>query len=142
MSYDEPLNAASSPLETLKNILRLIAVVLGIISIIFGLYYVTKIFGLVYYGLSEPQWFSTAFEEWTNVVGGEKLDLVINDRPYPVARLVAISVIGGALFILTWCALGIMLAGTKIVTWTISDAEAVKKILKQTFGPGFRKQNN
>jgi len=31
--------------------------------------------------------------------------------------------------------MGIMLAGAKIVSWTLSDREAVKKVLVHAFGP-------
>jgi len=36
--------------------------------------------------------------------------------------------------VLAWVAIAIMLTGAKIVSWTSSEKEAIKRILKYTFG--------
>ena len=46
-----------------------------------------------------------------------------------------LGVIGlGRGFMLTWIALGFIIAGAKVISWTLSDREAVKKLLVHAFG--------
>ena len=62
--------------------------------------------------------------------------MTIEGRAVPLARVIAVIVLGGGSLLLAWLALGIMLTGAKIVSWTAGDREAVKKILTHVFGPG------
>jgi hypothetical protein len=115
---------------------RLIATGLGIITIVVGLYCSTRIFFGILGVLNSPEGFQAVYQQWVNAVGGKELDIRIDEDPFPVANLVAILVLGVGSLVLAWIALAIMLTGAKIVTWTSSDRQAIKKILKEAFGSG------
>jgi len=72
--------------------------------------------------------------KWTDAVGGEDLDVVLEGQTYHAARGLAVLVVVVFNLILAWIAMGIMLTGAKIVSWTSSEREAVKKILKHALG--------
>ena len=52
---------------------------------------------------------------------------------WPIIPVYAVE-LGAGGFLLAWIAMGIMLTGAKIVSWTTSDREAILKILNHVFG--------
>lgn len=130
--YNE--NEQLSTMEMLKFAARMTGLVLGIITIILGLISAMKTFGLIFSAFTDPQAFSDIFENWVFVVGGDRLDINLMGKPYPIARIFTIFVLGGGALILTILSLGIMLVGAKIVSWTSSEREAIKQILTHVFG--------
>jgi hypothetical protein len=85
--------------------------------------------------LHAPQSFSAHLDQWIAAVGGAQLDFVIAGTTYHSANIVAIMVLGGGVTILAWISIGLVLAGAKMVSWTLGDREAIKKILAYAFGP-------
>ena len=126
----------SSGIGVMGRLLRVFATLLGIVAIVVGLVYAVKIFDLVYSNLSAPADFQGVLTQWASAVGGEELDFVHEGGRVPLANIVAILVVGGGTLVLAWVAMGIMLTGAKIVSWTAGDRDAVKKILTHAFGPG------
>ncbi len=122
--------------EALGSGARLIATGLGILAIVIGLYCSTKIFFGIYDVLRNPEGFQAIHGQWIEAVGGKELSVQINGDEYPVANLVAILVLGLGALVLAWIAIAVMVTGAKIVSWTSSDREAIKKILAHAFGPG------
>lgn len=127
--------AAWTP-EALASLARLMATGLGIIAIFIGLYCSAKVFFGIHDVLTKPEGFQAIYQQWVEAVGGEDLSVQIGDDQFPMANLVAIFVLGLGSLVLAWIAIGIMLTGAKIVSWTSSDREAIKKILRYTFGSG------
>ena len=117
---------------------RFVATCLGLVVILVGLWTTLKVFGALYDGLRAPQESSELFRQWADTVGGEKLTLDVNGNKLAMAPFLAVTVIGGGTFLLCWLAMGIMLAGAKIVSWASGDREAIKTILRHAFGPGRR----
>ncbi len=117
---------------------RFAATCLGVVVILAGLLATLKVFGALYDGLRAPQESTELFRQWADTVGGEKLTIDVNGNKLAVAPFLAVTVIGGGTFLLCWLAMGIMLAGAKIVSWSSGDREAVKKVLRHALGPGRR----
>ena len=135
----EPAPASSDSFSSvLETGSRVVATFLGIVVILVGLWSALKVFGALYQGLTGPQGFAKTFDGWAKVVGGEKLNLTVNGITIPLAPVLAVIVLGGGAFLLTWLAMGIMLTGAKIISWTSGDREAVKRILEHSLGKSRR----
>jgi hypothetical protein len=128
-------NLATSPFS-LEGGGRLAATCLGIVVILVGLWATLKVFGALYEGVRSPQESAELFRQWGDTVGGEKLTIDVNGNKLALAPFLAVSVIGGGTFLLCWLALGMMVAGAKIISWASGDREAIKKILRHALGPG------
>jgi hypothetical protein len=127
-------------LQSLLQLIRSAAAVLGVIAIAIGLYYATRVFGLVFDALNNPEVFQTTLDKWVTAVGAKELDIAVEGTSTVIhgARPLALATLGGGCFILTWISIGITVAGAKIIYWTLSDREAVRQILTTAFGPSRR----
>jgi hypothetical protein len=130
----------SPNLQSLLQFIRAIAAILGVIAIGVGLYYATRVFGLVFGALNDPAVFQATLDKWVIAVGAKELDIAVAGTPTVIhgARPVALATLGGGCFILTWISIGITVAGAKIIYWTLSDREAVRQLLTYAFGPSRR----
>ena len=133
-------DTGTSPnLQPLLQFIRAIAAILGVIAIGVGLFYATRIFGLVSHALNNPEAFQATLDKWVIAVGAKDLDIAVQGATViHGARPFALATLGGGAFILSWIAIGITMAGAKIVYWTLSDREAVRQILTTAFGPSRR----
>jgi hypothetical protein len=130
----------SSNLQPLLQLIRAIAAILGVIAIGVGLYYATRVFGLVFGALNDPEAFQATLDKWVTAVGAKELDIAVEGTSTVIhgARPVALATLFGGAFILSWIAIGITVAGAKIIYWTLSDREAVRQLLTYAFGPSRR----
>ncbi|HWB10953.1 MAG TPA: hypothetical protein VG826_17125 [Pirellulales bacterium] len=129
--------SAASLLETVA---RACANLVGVIAVVAGLWLAMDLFGAVYRGLNSPENVRPLLQQWAETLGGEKLTVKIGEERYPLASLVAVLVVGAGCCVLAWLAMGVMLTGAKIITWTSSDREAIRRILQHALGPGREKQ--
>lgn len=118
-------------LQTLPQAARVVGAILGAIAILIGLVYATRIFGLVFDALHKPEAFQAYLDKWAVAVGGPELDVVIDGATVHCARTTGLIVIGCGTAILAWIAMGFMVAGAKIIAWTVGDRQAVKQLLAQ-----------
>jgi len=127
-------------LQSLLQLIRSAAAILGVIAIAIGLYYATRVFGLVFDALNNPEVFQATLDKWVTAVGAKELDIAVEGTSTVIhgARPLALATLGGGCFILTWISIGITVAGAKIIYWTLSDREAVRQILTTAFGPSRR----
>lgn len=132
--YGHQEESFAASIEKLRDALRVIATLIGVIAIVVGFFFATRLCGALYSGLAKPEKFNSAIDKWERTLGGEELDLVVEGKNYPLARPLAIALLGGGMFVLVWIIMGIMITGAKIVSVTASDKEAVKKILRHAFG--------
>lgn len=132
--YGHQEESFAASVEKLRDALRVIATLIGVIAIVVGFFFATRLCGAIYSGLAKPEKFNSAIDKWERTLGGEELDLVVEGKNYPLARPLAIALLGGGMFVLVWIIMGIMITGAKIVSVTASDKEAVKKILRHAFG--------
>ena len=140
--YRREDDVPSFNLQSLLQIIRAVGAILGVIAIVIGLVYATRMFGLVFAALHAPEAFQTHLDKWVTAVGDGELDIAIGGTTYHGARMIAIMLLGGGTFILAWLSMGIILAGAKTVSWTLSDREAVKKVLVHAFGPARKQEPN
>ena len=131
---EDPDGSASSLSAILASTARLAATSIGIVAILIGLYCSTKVFFGIYDILKAPKGFEATYQQWVEVIGAERVNVEIEGKPFPMANVLAVAVLGAGVFVLAWVAIGIMLTGAKIVSWTSSEKEAIKRILKYTFG--------
>ena len=134
---------ASSNLQPLLQLIRAVAAILGVIAIAIGLFYATRVFGLVFAALNDPSAFQVTLDKWVTAVGAKELDIGVEGTTViHGARPLALAMLGGCAFILSWISIGITLAGAKIVAWTLCDREAVRQLLTYAFGPSRRPETN
>jgi hypothetical protein len=113
---------------------RVVSALLGLVAIIIGLLYGIRVFDRIYSGLDDPAGFGGTIDEWAAALGGEDLDYPVGDRTVHTSKVVAVAVVGVGSFLPVWLALGIMAAGAKVVSWTATDKEAIRRMLKHVSG--------
>jgi hypothetical protein len=124
----------SRPLEGWHEGLRLAATLIGLGLMLIGFYFAIGLFGDIYSGLKEPERLTPFIESWEKVIGGKGLDITVAGQTYPASRVSAILVLGGGCWALVYVAIGFMSAGARIVSWTATDRQAIRRIILQTFG--------
>ena len=132
--YDQQQEDDIFTMKHVMGVMRALGALLGVIAIIMGLVYASRMFALIFDALHEPELFRSQLATWAAAIGGDELDLVIAGASYPVANVLALLVLGVGALVLTWLALGLVLAGAKTVSWCLGDREAVKRILVHAFG--------
>ena len=138
-NYKNEEVGVSFSMQSFLQLIRAVGAIFGIIVIIIGLVYATRMFGLVFSVLNSPAIFQAHLDKWVEAVGGGELDVIVAGTTYHGARMVAIMILGGGTFILAWISIGLITVGAKTVSWTLSDREAVKKLLVHAFGPAKKK---
>jgi hypothetical protein len=140
MTSDISLPEERQPVAGLWETLpKACANLVGVVAVVTGLWLAIDLFGAIYRGLNSPENVRPLLEHWADTLGGEKLTVQVADQRYPLASLVATVVVGAGCCVLTWLAMGVMLTGAKIISWTSSDREAIRRILQQALGTGREK---
>jgi hypothetical protein len=140
--YGHDSDAQAFTLQSLLQIIRAGAAILGVIAIVIGLVYAARIFAVVFAALHSPEAFQLHFDKWVTAVGGGELDITIAGTTYHGSRILALMVLGVGTFILAWISMGIMMVGAKTVSWTLSDREAIKRVLVHALGPARKREPN
>ena len=138
--YGREDSASSFNLQSFLQLIRACGAILGVVTIVIGLVYATRLFGLVFAALDDPAAFQALFGKWVEAVGGDDLNLDVAGTAIRGAPPLAIGVIGGGVFILTWLSMGLIGVGAKTVSWLLGDREAVKKVLAHALGPARRSE--
>ncbi|MEK7482938.1 MAG: hypothetical protein AABZ60_01260 [Planctomycetota bacterium] len=139
--FDSPLPqiSVSGILENISILLRIVATLMGLILLIWGIVYSVRIFNDVYSAIQtvtqNPTKAETMISNVSSLIGGKDLHIRVEGEDYPVDKILALLFIALGVSILTQLALGIANCGAKIIMYTSSDKEAIKKILKYTFSP-------
>ena len=115
-------------MQTLLQLIRAAGGVLGIVVIIIGVVYATRIFSMVSTALQNPAAFESMLKLWVEAVGGEHLDFVVPDvTTYHVANLAALAVLGFGTVILGWISIGLIAVGAKVLSWSLNDRVPAKR---------------
>lgn len=122
--------------ESLHQVIRAAAGVLGVVIIVIGLVFAMRLFAALLGTLRNPEGIQPQVAQWATVLGGDELTVVIAGNKYPCGRIVAVIVLGGGSVVLAWIAMGLTLTGAKLVSWTLGEREAIKRILNHAFGTG------
>ena len=121
-------------IETIKNIISLVATCIGLAVIIIGLRYAMDIFQLVFTILKSPAYLTGIIQQMAESIGGSAFDLRLDGRAVPLANIMALAVYCCGAFLIAWLTLALMHTGAKIVSLTAGDRSAVKQILQSAFG--------
>ena len=126
--YEQAERDHSFNMQTLLQMIRTAGAVLGIIVMIIGIVYATRIFSMVSAALQNPEGFESMLKLWVDAVGGERLDFVVPDvTTYHAANLVALAVLGVGTVILSWISINLILVGAKALSWSLNDRVARKR---------------
>lgn len=124
----------SQAVETTKNIISLIATCLGLAVIIIGLKYAMDIFHLIFTILQTPTYLTEPIEQLAQIVGGSLFDDKMEGGTVFLANTVALAVYCGGALVCAWLTLSLMHTGARIVSLSVGDRSAVKKLLQSAFG--------
>jgi hypothetical protein len=108
---------------------------MGLITMATGLVYAVKIFTLILGALKSPEGVQVLIAQWAVALGGDQLNIALTDSTLPGAKLLAVSSLGMLVAILSWISVALITTGGKILSWTLGDKEAIRKILAYAFGP-------
>ncbi|MCH8513789.1 MAG: hypothetical protein LAT83_19340 [Kiritimatiellae bacterium] len=115
--------------------LRSVASVAGVIAIILGISYAFSLLGLIRSNITSPDTAGPLIQEWAEQFGGSDLQVMIGEQNVPLALIFAIVFVGGGAFVLAWLSLALVVVGSRVLSWTLTDRAAIQKILTHTFGP-------
>jgi hypothetical protein len=133
--YNRTPETISTGMPSPSSILRGITALIGIITMITGFVFATKIFMLILNVLKEPEAATPFMDMWATALGGQRLMMNLNGITHDFAPTTAIMVIGFGIVILSRLSIALISTGAKTVAWTLGDREAIKKILTHSLGP-------
>jgi len=129
-------------MDSMLKVIRAIGAILGIVAIVIGLVFATRLFTSVLAALRSPESYQAYIAMWTDAVGGEELSVVIAGQTYRCANVIAIMILGFGVTILACIAMGLMQMGAKTISCTLGDKEAVKRILVHALGQTAKRKPN
>ncbi|QTA80806.1 Uncharacterized protein dnl_31190 [Desulfonema limicola] len=131
-------SSSGSNIEKFKSIAGIFVTCLGIAIIIIGLKYCIDIFGILFDLIKNPERLNIILTNMVQSLDWEAFNLTSGTKVYPVSSVLALLVYGGVIIILAFLSMSMMSTGSKIVSWTIGDRQAVKEILQYAFGETLR----
>lgn len=112
--------------------LRMLAGVIGMAAIVCGFLFAGKLFFAVKDTLQDPAGLHPVVTEWEEVIGGgEEVTAPVPNGEIPIGRIVAVAIVGVGTVVLVWIALGFVTTGARIVSWVVSDFDAMKKLTSE-----------
>jgi hypothetical protein len=127
-------------LPSFSQLIRGVGALLGLTMILLGVLYGIRIFGWIADALQNPQEFSDLVTQWElTITGGEPFNWVAGGETIPASKLCAVLVLGGGCLALIKIALLFLTEGSKAVSYTLGDKEAIKRILVNAFGSNAEK---
>jgi hypothetical protein len=138
--YERKPESNSFSLQPLFQIIRALGALFGMAIMLVGVVCVARVFSLIYRALHAPVTLQALLREWTEAVGGAQLDIIVAGTTLHGANYVALGVLGGGGTVLAWIGMGLIVAGAKTVSLTLSDHEAIKRLLAETLGPRTKPQ--
>lgn len=130
-----PKNETLAPaVETIKNIISLVATCIGLAVIIIGLKYAMDIFQLIFTILKSPTYLADPIQQIAEIIGGSVSDRRLEGGTVFLANIMALTVYCCGALLCAWLTLALMHTGAKIVSLNVGDRSAVKKLLQSAFG--------
>ncbi len=135
-NYTNP-EAESDPqasIEIIKQAIRGIGGLVGVIAIVVGVVYVAKLMDLIFTLLSAPEGGQRVLA-FAELLGGASLELPSAHGPVPFAMPLAVVFYIAGLLMVGWLALGLIITGAKVVSYCLTDRKSIKELLTYAFGP-------
>lgn len=124
----------SPVVENIKNIISLIATCIGLVVIIIGLKYAMDIIQIIFTILQSPTYLTDPIRQMADVIGGSAFDQRWEDRSVFITNMLALIIYCCGILVCAWLTLALMQTGAKIVSLSVGDRSAVKKLLQSAFG--------
>jgi hypothetical protein len=107
----------------------MLAGIVGMAAIVCGFLFAGKLFFAVKNTLQDPAGLHPVVAEWEEVIGGgEEVTAPVPNGEIPIGRIVAVAIVGVGTVVLVWIALGFVTTGARVVSWAVSDFDAMKKL--------------
>jgi len=130
--YHHPEHSFS--IQSVLGAIRALTAVLGIVLILVGIVFVMRMFSVIFNNVQNPEAGGALIADWAEVLGGERLNVPLPEGVFEVAPLAAALVVGMGGLVLAWISIGIVIAGAKLVSWRVTDREAMKRMLRTVMG--------
>ncbi|MDF3128920.1 hypothetical protein P0Y35_06910 [Kiritimatiellaeota bacterium B1221] len=109
---------------------------LGLSMMVLGVVYSIRIFGWIVEGLKNPEVMGGILSKWeTAMSDGEPYILNFAGGDLPLSKFCAVLVLAFGTWILVKIAFLFLSEGAKVISNTLGDQDAIKRILEHTFGP-------
>ena len=115
---------------------RGLGALIGLVMMVIGVVYSVRIFGWISEGLREPEKVSDLVRRWGLAMGGGAAFEINLGDTIPLSEILAVLVLGVAMWVLIRIAFLFLSVGSTVIRNTLGEKEAIREILKYTFGPG------
>lgn len=130
-------------MPSIAQCVRGLGALIGMTMMIFGVVYAVRIFGWIVQGLQNPEKVSDLVKRWGLAVGGgANFDFTVGGESIPLSEILGILILGMGMWVLSKIAFMFLTEGSKVITNTLGEKDAIKKILLYTFGAGSVKDPN
>jgi hypothetical protein len=125
-------------MPSLSQLVRGIGAAIGLIMMVTGIVYAVRLFRWIYEGVKSPERITDLIRRWGDGLGGgESIELDLGELGMiPLSDLVGGLIVGLATLVLVRIALLFITEGSKVIQNALGEKEAIKNILRYTFGPG------
>ena len=121
-------------MEWFKQVIRSVGGLAGVIAIVVGVVYVTKVIKLLLDLLSAPDG-GASVGAMVEMLGGAELTIASAHGPVAIATPLAVLFFIAGLLVLGWLSLGLIITGAKVVSYCLTDRKSIKELLSYAFGP-------
>jgi len=135
MTDFEPREASEfSMADAARQAFTVLAALVGLGTMLAGVYFAFKLFGAAYSAVTTPELFGPIVDQWSQHLGGDQ-PMFEAEGVRLSPRLGAVFVLGGCGLILLWITVAVISVGARVVYWMGTDLDAVRRVLSQVFGP-------
>ncbi|WFB37591.1 hypothetical protein P3T73_07440 [Kiritimatiellota bacterium B12222] len=115
----------------------------GLTMMLVGVVYAIRLFGWIVEGLRSPEKVTDLIKRWGMAMGGGRaFETMIGNERIPLSEILAVLVLGVGMWVLIRIAFMFISEGSKIVTHTLGEKAAIKRILVHALGAGAVKETS
>lgn len=133
--FDSQAGSGLPSMEKVQQIIRLCGTIFGFVLLIIGLTFVLKLFGVIVTTLQTPGNLGPLVDQWSRLVGNDSLKAVYEGQTMEFGPLVAVGILGVGGLVLVSIAFRLITVGANVISVTVGDREAIKKLLRQILPP-------
>jgi hypothetical protein len=126
----------SFSMSTVFDLIRAAGAMMGLATLLLGLYCAGQTFSLIITSIESPAVFETSLGKWVTAVGGDKLNIAFPQGTFHAAYVLAVFIISGAAFLISWLSISLIGTGCRVLGSILGEEGAIKRILEHVFGPG------
>jgi hypothetical protein len=138
MSSSDPIRRPDLAPEpagpSLMTLARICGTGLGFIILLVGMWAVLRVFLTLLGHFAHPEQMTAGLAAWSQAMANVEAGGEINGQKVDLKGIVVVASYWLGWIVLSWLAVSLLYAGARIIHWTTSDQEAVKRILTEAFG--------